>query len=112
MVSSIVPVPSLTSLGFQSAASFASTSSNGISPGELLVIYGQQLGPAQLTTGNGTFPATLAGTQVTFSGKLAPIIYTSAGQVSVVAPYGIAGLPTVNVVVSYQGVQSNAEVFQ
>jgi len=112
VVSSVVPVPSLTALGFQSAASFASTSSNGISPGELLVIYGQQLGPAQLTTGNGAFPTTLAGTQVTFSGKPAPIIYTSAGQVSVVAPYGIAGLPTVNIVVSYQGVASNAEVFQ
>jgi uncharacterized protein (TIGR03437 family) len=112
LVSSIVPVPSLTPQGFQSAASYAPTSSNGISPGELLVIYGQQLGPAQLTTGNGTFPTTLAGTQVTFSGKPAPIIYTSSGQISVIAPYGIAALPTVNVVVSYQGVQSNAAVFQ
>ena len=115
IVSSIVPVPSITAAGFESAASYAQTQNNGIAPGELLVIYGQQLGPTTLATGtitNNVLNNSLAGTQVLFNGKAAPLYYTSAGQISVVAPYSIAGLPTVDVVVSYNGVQSNTAVFQ
>jgi uncharacterized protein (TIGR03437 family) len=115
VVSSIVPVPVLSAAGFQSAASFASNSATGIAPGEILVIYGQGLGPTQLTSftvTNGALSNTLAGTQVTFNGKAAPIIYTSAGQVSVVSPVSFASLPSVDVIVTYQGVASNTEVFQ
>jgi len=114
IVSSIQQVPGLTAPGFQSAASFASSSLTGISPGEILVIYGQDLGPSQLTTftvTNGALSNQLAGTQVTFNGKAAPIIYTSAGQVSVISPVSFAGLPSVDVAVSYNGIASNQLVF-
>jgi uncharacterized protein (TIGR03437 family) len=45
---------------------------------------------------------------VLFDGVAAPIIYASAGQTSVMVPYGVAGRPTTNIVVEYLGVQSNA----
>lgn len=115
VVSAIVPVPSLTANGFQSAASFAESALTGISPGEFLVIYGQSLGPANLTTltvTNGLVDKTLAGTQVLFNGKAVPVIYTSTGQVSVIAPYSISSLETVNITVTNQGVPSTALVFQ
>ena len=117
LISSIAPVPVLTTQGFESAASYVSNSGPGvgIAPGEILVIYGQGLGPSQLTTftvTNGALSTNLAGTQVLFNNKPAPIIYTSATQVSVIAPAGFASLPTVDVTVSYQGITSNAPTFQ
>ncbi len=48
LVTSIVQVPALTEAGVESAASFASNSLTGVSPGELLVFYGQALGRARL----------------------------------------------------------------
>jgi len=108
VVSSIVPIPVFTAGGFESAASFASSSTTGISPGEVLTIFGSGLGPSQLTTltidSNGVVTKSLAGTQVTFNGTPAPVIYTSANQISVVAPYSISTLPVVSIAVSYNGV--------
>lgn len=113
-VYSIFPVPTLTAPGFQSAASFASSSVTGISPGEFLVIYGQAIGPAALTTltiSNGAVSTSLGGTQVLFNGAPAPIIYTSSGQTSVIAPYNISDFETINVTVMNNGVASNTLVF-
>jgi uncharacterized protein (TIGR03437 family) len=84
----------------------ASNQSGSIAPGEIVVLYGTNLGPAQLTlaqTGStGAIPAALAGTAVTFNGIPAPILYTSPTQVSAVAPFGITGA-SVQVSVSYFG---------
>jgi len=38
----------------------------------------------------------------------APIIYASAGQTSVMVPYGVSGRTTTNIRVVYSGVQSDA----
>ncbi len=84
----------------------ASGLSGGIAPGEIVVIYGSGLGPAQLVKAaagaGGLFGTQLAGTSVLFNGIAAPLIYSSYGQVSVVVPYGISG-SAVPVTVTYQG---------
>jgi uncharacterized protein (TIGR03437 family) len=65
--------------------------SGAVAPGEFVTLFGAALGPAALTTPPpGTFPTTLGGTSVTFSGLPAPILYTSATQMTVQVPYGIA----------------------
>jgi uncharacterized protein (TIGR03437 family) len=46
-------------------------------------------------------------TQVLFDGVAAPMIYTLAGQVSVVVPYELDGKSTTQVQVVYQGQSSN-----
>ena len=83
-----------------------------VSPGELLTLFGTGLGPATLTIGspdsNGQFPTTLSGTSVTFNGTPAPIVYTSDGLVTVVAPYGISGSSNAAISLSYQGKTYNA----
>jgi uncharacterized protein (TIGR03437 family) len=115
LVNSIIPLPVLTPAGFVSAASYAATSTNGVSPGEILAIFGTQMGPANpvsSTITNGALPTSVAGTTVTFDSKPAPIFFTYANQVNVVVPYSIAGLPTVDITVTYNGTASNAEVFQ
>ena len=86
----------------------ASNAAGSIAPGEVVVIYGSGLGPAQLVTYQpvgGLIPASLGGTSVFFNGQAAPVLYASAGQVSVVAPFGISGAAA-QVYVTYQGAAS------
>lgn len=77
-----------------------------ISPGEVVVIYGTNLGPAQLVSAqldsSGLVSKQLAGTTATFDGIPAPLVYTSYSQVSAVVPYGVSA-GSVPVVVQYQG---------
>jgi uncharacterized protein (TIGR03437 family) len=96
------PVPS--SISVTNAAS-----GNGVSiaPGEIVTIFGSGLGPstpvlAQLGT-NGRFGTQLAGTTVSFNGTNAPVIYTSATQVSAIVPYSAPIGAAANVAVTYQG---------
>jgi uncharacterized protein (TIGR03437 family) len=110
-INSIAPIsPSYT--GLANAATALPNSTTGISPGEILTLYGKNMGPTQVTTltldPTGTFVTTsLEGTQVLFNGVPGAMIFTADGQIAVVAPYEIAGLSTVSVVVSYLGVQTN-----
>ena len=81
-----------------------------ISPGDLVVLYGSGLGPAKLTVAqpnNGVYANTLAGTAVFFNGVPAPVYYTSATQVAVVAPYELNGSQA-TILVQYQGQTSSA----
>jgi uncharacterized protein (TIGR03437 family) len=90
------------------AASFAP---GPIAPGEMVTIFGTFMGPTSLTpfqlTPAGTVATTLAGTQVFFDNFAAPMVYTSAGQVSAIVPYEVAGRATTQVLVKYLGVASN-----
>jgi uncharacterized protein (TIGR03437 family) len=72
-----------------------------VAPGEIVVVYGSGLGPPQLTVfqadDSGFVSFALVGTRVFFNGLPAPVIYTSATQLSVVVPYGVAGVAQLNV---------------
>ncbi len=88
-----------------SVANAASNLTGPIAPGEVVTISGVALGPPQLVTeqvSNGMVTTSLSGTTVAFNGIAAPIIYTSAGQVSAVVPFGITG-STAQVIVQYRG---------
>jgi uncharacterized protein (TIGR03437 family) len=85
-----------------------------ISPGEILTIFGSGLGPTPLAIFNPAspapqiptaLPATSPSTTVTINGIPAPILYTSANQVSVVAPYSLSG-SSASLVLSYNGLAS------
>ncbi len=80
----------------------ASNLGGPVSPGEIVVLYGIGMGPAQLVPfqvdSNGMVPASLAGTQVFFNGNPAPMVYTSATQVAAIVPYGVSGVTQVTVV--------------
>jgi uncharacterized protein (TIGR03437 family) len=83
-----------------------------VSAGENIVIFGTNLGPADLAKGvlnaAGAFATTLAETQITFDGIAAPIIYAWGPQTSVMVPYEVAGRVTTTMRVIYKGVQSEA----
>jgi len=83
-----------------------------VAPGELLTLFGSDIGPATLThlglTPSRQVDTQIAGTRVLFDGVPGPMIYASPHQTSVVAPFGIAGKTSVQVQVEFLGVRSNA----
>jgi uncharacterized protein (TIGR03437 family) len=84
-----------------------------VAPGEIVALYGTNLGPAQsltmLVNPDGKSVATsLGGTTVLFDNVAAALTYVSATQVNAVVPYGLAGKSSTQVQVQYQGALSGA----
>ncbi len=104
--------PAASNVAVAAVVNGASNQQGPIAPGEVIVLYGSNLGPASLVqTGlgdDGQFPTTLAGTSVTINGTPATMVYTSANQVSAVVPFDLLG-SAAQVVVTYQG-QTSAPV--
>ncbi len=116
--------PAVTAAGVADAATALNNSSTGISPGEIITIYGSNfgtlnpsyLGPGQVAgltlNSAGTAALTnLQGTQVTFNGDVGAMEFTLDGQIAVFVPYEIAGSSTVSVEVSYLGGETHAGTF-
>ena len=73
----------------------ASAQAGAVTPGKVVVLYGNRLGPATLAGGQistgGKLSGNLGNTQVLFDGVPAPLLYTSAGQVGAIVPYALDG---------------------
>jgi uncharacterized protein (TIGR03437 family) len=85
----IFMTPYLTTAGVVNAASYAAS---GVSPGEIVTLFGFNLGniaSAQIT--NGVFSTSIGNVSLTFDGHPAPLIYTSGTQTAAVVPWEIAG---------------------
>jgi uncharacterized protein (TIGR03437 family) len=89
---------------------FVGSGGREIAPGEILALYGFNLGPVQLVVAGpdskGNFPTTLAGTRLLIGGQAVPLLYSSAGQIGGVAPMALAAGSTTTIQVEYQGVGS------
>ncbi len=73
----------------------ASFAPGPVSPGEIISIFGSNMGPTPglgFTPVNGKIDVNLAGTQVLFDNVPAPLIFVSAGQINAIVPYEIASL--------------------
>jgi uncharacterized protein (TIGR03437 family) len=92
----------------------ASLQPGPVSPGDIITIFGDDIGPATPTTGtafnptNGTVSTTLAGVSVTINGVPAPLIFVAPGQINLIVPYELAAQigQTVPVVVTNGGTKS------
>jgi uncharacterized protein (TIGR03437 family) len=87
-------------------ASAASYEQEVVSPGEMIAIFGSDLGPAtpagmQLDE-TGSVPTMLAETRVLFDGVPGPMVYAGATQVNAIVPFGVSGQST-RVQVEYRG---------
>jgi uncharacterized protein (TIGR03437 family) len=84
----------------------ASFTGDAVAPGELVAVFGSNIGPPQLSNmqvdDSGHVSAVLSDTQVFFDGVAAPLLYASSDQVGVIVPFGTAG-PLTEVQVRYQG---------
>lgn len=99
--------PAIAAASILNAASLAAGS---ISPGEILSIFGTNLGvtpgrtlefsePRQVST-------TLGGSQVWFDGLPGTMLYAGSGQINVIAPFGLSGKAATRVQVWNQGIPS------
>lgn len=99
------PIAQLTAI--QNGASFVP---GAIAPGEIITIYGNNMGPIALTpyniTGN-RFDTKVSDTEFLFDGIPAPIIYVRTDQAAVVVPFEIAGRLQTNIQIRRFGVLSN-----
>jgi uncharacterized protein (TIGR03437 family) len=89
--------------GIANSASYSSTS---VSPGELVTIFGSNIGPTSPAgmqfDGSGNLLTMTGDVQVLFDGIPAPMIYASQGQVNAVVPFEVAS-PSTQVQVIYAG---------
>jgi uncharacterized protein (TIGR03437 family) len=101
------PPVSFTAAGITSAATFIG---GAVAPGELITIFGTNIGPgvlAGLQLGpDGKVASSVSGTQVFFDGIAAPIVYVQFGQTAVVVPYEVAGKSSTQVQVVHNGLKS------
>ena len=89
----------------------ASYAGGAIAPGEILSIFGSNIGPQSLVSGafTGGQLATIAGgVRVLFNGAPAPILYARSNQVGVIVPFEVAGQTQATVQVVMNGVASAA----
>jgi uncharacterized protein (TIGR03437 family) len=101
--------PQITLAGIGNAANYVA---GKVSPGEIIVVYGYNFGPAalaQLQYVNGIATTTLGSTSIYFDNVAAPMIYAVAGSpgvLSCVVPYAVK--TSTQVQVAYNGVKGNA----
>jgi len=99
-------------LSISGVTNAASNQAGAIAPGEVLVIYGSNIGastatPAQFTSA-GVLSTSLGGASVYINGVPAPMYFSSLNQVSAIVPFSTAGA-TAQVFVLNQG-QTTAPV--
>ena len=103
------PPPLFTRQGVVNAASF---DGGPVAPGEIITIFGTNLGPPTLAglqlTADGRVDTSIAGTRVWFDGKAAPMIFAVESQLGVVTPYTVAGSLVTSLRVEYLGLVSPA----
>jgi uncharacterized protein (TIGR03437 family) len=98
--------------GVVNAASYAQGS---LAPGEIVTVFGQNLGPQQLATGafdvNGNLTTGINGMQITFNGVPAPMLYASAFVLAAIVPFEVSAANQADVQVSADGTVSDIRTF-
>jgi len=93
------------------AGNAASYSIGSISPGELVTLFGNALGPIQGVQGKASarspYPTTLADVEVTFGGKPAPLLWVQDLQVNAIAPWSLVPGQATEVCLSWKGSKTN-----
>ncbi|HUQ93656.1 MAG TPA: hypothetical protein VM120_18390 [Bryobacteraceae bacterium] len=92
-----------------SAASLLPTA---VAPGQIVAIFGTNLGPTPgvnlRLTSSGTVDTSLSNVRVLFDGLPAPLTFVRTDVIIAVVPYALAGRAATNLQVEYQGVRSTA----
>jgi uncharacterized protein (TIGR03437 family) len=91
----------------------ASLQSGPVAPGELVSIFGPQLGPASAVANKpdpdtGMIGSLVAETRVLFDQLPAPLLYVSPSQINGAVPYGVAGKPSTRLSVEQAGKETTS----
>jgi uncharacterized protein (TIGR03437 family) len=93
------------------AGSSASLAIGSVSPGELVTLFGNGLGPQQgvqpQVAPSNPYPTRMANVQVNFDGIPAPLLWVQDAQINLVAPWSLTPGRNTQVCVSYNNVNTN-----
>jgi uncharacterized protein (TIGR03437 family) len=96
------------------AVNAASGLQTSVSPGDIISIFGSNIGPATAAglalTSTGSVSTTLGNTQVLFDGVPAPLAYAGSGQINAIVPYEVGGRRFTQVKIQKSGVTTGATV--
>ena len=110
MLANITAIPNQPTIADHAVVNAASFRDGSVAPGEIVTIFGSNLGPSRLTgyqlTAAHFVSTTLAQTRVLFDGIPAPLLYVRSDQLSAIVPYAVAGQPDTQVVVEHNGIPS------
>jgi uncharacterized protein (TIGR03437 family) len=110
MLGNITAIPNQPTIADHAVVNAASFRDGSVAPGEIVTIFGSNLGPSRLTgyqlTASHLVSTTLAQTRVLFDGIPAPLLYVRHDQLSAIVPYAVSGQPDTQVVVEHKGIPS------
>lgn len=92
-----------------SVVNSASNAGGSVAPGELISIFGTDLGPGtpqSLQVAGGALTTSLGGVSVLFNGVPAPMVLAYSTQLNCIVPFEVQGSSTVSVQVQYSGAAS------
>ena len=96
----------------QGVVNAASLQSGAVAPGELITIFGSNIGPATLQkpapTASGQLDTIAGGTRILFDGTPAPMLYSVSGQAGAIAPFGLQARGNTQLQVEYLGTPSSS----
>jgi uncharacterized protein (TIGR03437 family) len=105
-----LPADTRPAISWECVVNSASYAGGGVAPNEIVTIFGQAMGPPGLSTfrlgADGTVSTMLSDTRVLFNGVAAPLLNTSASQVSAIVPRSVGASSTTTVEVEYRGIRS------
>ncbi len=102
----LIPAPQFTAASISNNASF---NGGSVAPGELIAIFGTNLGPDTsqgLQVVNGNVTTNLGGVQVLFDGNPAPMVVAYSGQLSAIVPFEVKVDSTTAIQIVFGGVAS------
>jgi len=106
----VVPGTGVSAPAITAVANAASYAAGPVAPGEIVVIGGNSLADSALRgvqlTAAGLVATSLGATTVLFDDVPAPLLYTTANQLSAIVPYEVSGQAQTSIQVEYQGVRS------
>jgi uncharacterized protein (TIGR03437 family) len=82
-----------------------------VSPGEIVTIFGSQMGPAHgvsFSLENGHLPTSLGGTQVLVNTRPIPLLYVSASQINAILPFDLQPNGPLDAVVKVESVPTSS----
>jgi uncharacterized protein (TIGR03437 family) len=94
-----------------SVVNAASQAPGAVAPGEIISIYGTNLGPvtaAGPVISDNSVGTAVAGVQVMFDNNAAPLLYVSATQINAVVPFELASQAQTHMTITYDGAVSAA----
>jgi uncharacterized protein (TIGR03437 family) len=107
----LIPPPQV-----QSVVNAASFVSGPVAPGEMVTVFGTNIGPRSFMglelASNGTVSNNLAATQALFDGIAAPLVYADQLQTSFLVPFEVAGKTNTKFTMVVNGVASNAKTLE